>query len=117
MSFDPAYTGEDGDEYKIFVRRKIRPGDKADKEPGLFGTVEINWTKDDHKMFSGLLDEVGRQFEAKAPMSKICQNCGLKIMHKAVQEWEIDHHYLGGLGEMCQECVKQGAIDSSTFPF
>jgi len=123
MSFDPvAYTGEDGDEYKILVRRKIRPGDKADKEPGLFGNVELNWTKDDHKMFSGLFDEVGTQlynrFVSKIPtMSKICQNCGLKIMHKAVQEWEIDHRYLGGLGEMCQECVKEGDIDKSLFPF
>ena len=116
MSFDPiADTGEDGNEYRIFVRRKIKPGDKADKEPGLFGNVELNWTKDDHEMFSGLFKEIGKQFEAKEPdMYKICQNCGLEILHKAVREWEIDHRYLGGLGEMCQECVKHG--DISKYP-
>jgi len=120
MSFDPvAYTGEDGDEYKIFVRKGGKYSEK---------NVLIDWTKDDHKMFSGVFNEVDKQLEA-APIakkettfpvpgvSKVCQNCGLKIVHKAVQEWEIDHDYLGGLGEMCQACVKEGYIDKSLFPF
>lgn len=105
MSFEPvAYTGEDGDKWEILVRK----GGK---------NVLLDWTKDDHKMFSGLLGEVSNQFEAEKPMNQICQNCGLKILHKAVQEWDVDHRYLGGLGTMCQECVKQGDISSSLFPF
>ena len=134
MSFDPiANTGKDGDEYKIHIvkRRKV---------------VLIDWTKDDHEMFSGLFKEIGRQMKVSDiemlsdrglppaehlknklvyqkkldGMSKICQNCGLEIMHKAYREWgdaDGGARYLGGLGEMCKECVKQGDIDSSRFPF
>ena len=121
MSFDPvAYTGEDGDEYKIFVRRKIRPGDKADKEPGLFGNVEIDWTEKNHSSFSGLLGFMNTQLEEDKTgemYQYVCQNCGKDIVHKAVREWEIGHRYLGGIGEFCQDCVKQGTISSSMFPF
>lgn len=134
MSFDPiANTGKDGDEYKIHIvkRKKV---------------VLIDWTKDDHEMFSGLFKEIGRQMKVSDiemlsdrglppaehlknklvyqkkldGMSKICQNCGLEIMHKAYREWgdaDGGARYLGGLGEMCKECVKQGDIDSSRFPF
>ena len=133
MSFDPiAYTGEDGSEYKIHVIKRRK-------------TVLIDWTKDDHEMFSGLFKEIGRQmkirdiemmsdrgippaehlknklvYQKDLDMPSICQNCGLEIMHKAYREWgDTDRGapYLGGLGEMCKECVKPGDIDSSKFPF
>jgi len=80
--------------------------------------------KDTEEKMSNQWDKKEKKFDRKAKdksfevqMGKICNNCGLKIVHKAVQEWEVDHEYLGGTGTWCQKCVKEGSISSSLFPF
>lgn len=108
MSFDPvAYTGEDGDKWEIFVRK----GGK---------NVLLDWTEKNHSSFSGLLGFMNTQLKEDKTgemYQYVCQNCGKDIVHKAVREWEIGHRYLGGVDEFCRDCVKQGTISSSMFPF